>query len=200
MIDKLRLYISAAPELRHERDVLARAMTEIPTSLGFVIKQTPPSDREPDLDAVVRAHIHVLLIGRDIQAPVGLEWACARRNDNTVALFYKTAVPQTQAAQAFVRDVSKVGTWRTFEDAADLRRQVLRLIVDDLLTHQTQYSIVDDEPTKLRNWRATLKDGTSRKPTDADEIRTHTDTNAVILTTDRFVPSDGKLLRGNGGD
>ena len=40
MIHKLRLYISAAPDLSLERDLLVRSITEIPTLLGWTIKQT----------------------------------------------------------------------------------------------------------------------------------------------------------------
>ena len=194
MIDKLKLYISAAPDLRLERDALARAVAEIPTSLGFTITQTPASDREPDLDAVVEAHLHLLMIGSDIQAPVGLEWATARRNGKPVTLLYKSSALHTQAAHAFMRDLTKMGTWRAFGDTTQLRRQVLRLIVDHLLTQRVRYEIGEDEAATLRDWRKALDDTQKRETGD---VPSGADESAVILTTERFVPSGGKLLRGS---
>lgn len=193
MIDKLGLYISAAPDLRFERDLLARSITEIPTSLGWMITQTPGPDREPDLDAAARAHVHLLILGSDIQAPVGLEWATANRAGKAVTLLYKTSIARTQAAQAFFRDVSKYGSWQAFEDAFALRRRVLKLLVDHILSNSARYEIKSDESDKLRAWRKTLDD---KRIGTVDERHGGAEESAVILTTERFVPSEGKLLKG----
>jgi hypothetical protein len=192
MIDKLLLYISAAPELRFERDLLARSITEIPTSLGWTIRQTPGSDREPDLDAVAHAHVHLLMLGSDIQAPVGLEWAASHRAGHAVALLYKASVQQTQAARAFVRDVSKFGQWVAFDDAAELRIRALKLLADHLLAHAARYDLDEQEQKGLRQWRRALDDKPKK---GVDDRRGGADESAVILTTERFTPSEGKLLR-----
>lgn len=192
MVDLLRLYISAAPDLRFERDLLARSITEIPTSLGWTIKQTPGSDREPDLEAVADADVHLLMIGSDIQAPVGLEWVASRRAGNAVTLLYKASVPQTQAAQAFVRDLSKHGQWLAFADAAELRTRMLKLLADHLLARAARYDLDDQELKALRQWRKTLDDKAKKS---VDDRRGGADESAVILTTERFTPSEGKLLR-----
>lgn len=194
MIDKLRLYISAAPELRFERDVLARAIAEIPTSLGWTITQTPGSDHEPDLDAIAQANVHLLILGSDIQAPVGLEWATARRAGNSVALFYKSSSLQTQAAQAFVREAAKFGRWQGFSDAFELRWRALRLLVDHILGHGARYQISTAEAETLRTWRKTLNARAKDKKT-VDDRRGGAEQSAVILTTERFTPSEGRLLR-----
>jgi hypothetical protein len=191
-MDKFGLYISAAPDLRFERDLLARAITEIPTTLGWAITQTPPASREPDLSAVRQADAHLLIMGSDIQAPVGLEWMVAHRASKPVTLLYKSSVTQTQAAQAFVREVSKHGQWRAFEDAVVLRRLALKLLADQLLAHAMLYELLPDEIDKLKAWRRTLDE----KPKGAvNDARAGADADAVILTTERFVPSEGKLLR-----
>jgi hypothetical protein len=195
MIDKLRLYISAAPDLRFERDLLARSITEVPTSLGWTIHQTPGPEREPDLDAVARADVHVLMIGSDIQAPVGLEWVTARRLGRGVSLLYKASIPQTQAAQAFVRDLARHGKWVGFDDAADLRKRVMRLLVDHILANTARYDIHANEVARLRDWRKSL-DAMDKK--GVDERRGGAEASAVILTDERFVPSEGRLLHGPG--
>lgn len=192
MTDTFRLYISAAPDLRFERDVLARAITEIPTTLGWAITQTPPASREPDLGAVRQADAHLLILGSDIQAPVGLEWAVARRAGRPVTLLYKSSVTQTQAAQAFVREVAKHGQWRAFEDAVGLRQFALKLLGDMLIANAGEYEMLSAEIDKLRAWRKTLD---AKKKGTVSDMRTTADADAVILTTERFVPSEGKLLK-----
>lgn len=193
MREGLLLFISAARDLRLERDVIARAVTEIPTTLGWTIKQTPPASRESDLLAVARADVHVLLLGRDIQAPVGLEWATARRAGRAVAL-YVHDVPQTQAASAFMRDVSRqlerASAWERFKDAHDLRLKVLRRLGEHLLAHAIDYALADAEQGRLRAWLTALTD----KP--GADLRAADETGGVILSTERYVPKDGKLITG----
>ena len=49
MADTILFYISAAQDLEYERDMLARAATEIPVSLGWRIQQTPLRGEATDL-------------------------------------------------------------------------------------------------------------------------------------------------------
>ncbi len=193
MVDKLRLYISAAYDLRFERDVLARAITEIPTSLGWTITQTPGPDQEANLEAVVQADVHLLVLGSDIQAPVGLEWSTARRAGKQVSLLYKSSARQTQAAQAFVREVARFARWQAFADAYDLRRLTLDLLVDHLLTHRERYEISAEEAERLRDWRRAME-ATARSKGAVSDLRGGAEQSAVILTTERFTPSQGTLL------
>jgi hypothetical protein len=194
MRERLLFFISAARDLRLERDVIARAVTEIPTTLGWTIKQTPPASRESDLVAVARADVHVLLLGRDIQAPVGLEWAAARRAGRAVALFVHD-VPQTQAASGFMREVNRqrpsVGpAWERFKDAHDLRLKVLRLLGEHLLAHAIDYDLGDAAQGRLCAWLAALTD----KP--GPDLRAADETGGVILSTERYMPKEGKLITG----
>jgi hypothetical protein len=194
MREGLLLFISAAPDLRLERNVIARAVTEIPTTLGWMIKQTPPANRESDLAAVARADVHLLLLGRDIQAPVGLEWATARRVGRAVAL-YVHDVPQTQAASGFMREVNRRRhsdgpAWERFKHAHDLRLMVLRLLGEHLLAHVIDYDLADAEQSRLRAWLGALTD----KP--GPDLRAADETGGVILSTERYVPKEGKLITG----
>jgi len=193
MVDKLRLYISAAHDLRFERDVLARAVTEIPTSLGWAITQTPGPEQEADLDAVLQADVHLLILGSDIQAPVGLEWSTAQRAGKAVRLLYKSSARQTQAAQAFVRDVARFGRWQAFDDARALRRLALGSLVDHLLAHCERYEINAAEAEQLRTWHKAMEAKAHSKEAISD-LRSGAEQSAVILTTERFVPSQGTLL------
>ncbi|MCS7088711.1 MAG: hypothetical protein NZL91_08455 [Thermoflexales bacterium] len=187
-MEKLRLYLSSAPDLRFERSVLARAVAEIPTSLGWLIRQTPNEAREPDLGAIRRADAFILLLGRDIQAPVGLEWSTAQRAGARILAFYSTATRQTQAAQAFISEVERFTRWQKFASAAELRYKVLRLLVDHLVAHREEYEIDAAEVQRLRAWREQLKQ------TPVDDVRAQTHANAVIFTTERYEPSEGVLI------
>ena len=67
MATRVRLFISAGPGEEPARELLGRALAELPINIGWVIKRTP------DVDAVPECHLFALLLGADIWAPVGLE-------------------------------------------------------------------------------------------------------------------------------
>ena len=92
MADQVNLYVSAAADLEHEREILGRAVTEIPVTLGWRIVQSPLRDDPVDLVAVVEADVHLVIMGGDIRAPIGREWMAARRAGRPL--------PARQAAQA----------------------------------------------------------------------------------------------------
>ena len=190
MADRVLLYISAASDLTLEREVLSRAITEIPTSLGWRITQTPVADEPLDLEAAAQAELHLLILGGDIRAPVGAEWLAARRAGHMPTLFLKHSA-HTPAALFFIRDLERYAAWRPFDDAADLRRQVLALLVEHILNQAIHYQINPDEFEKLRTWRKQLE--TSEKQ-PVDKTRRGAGASSVILSPERFVPSEGKLV------
>jgi hypothetical protein len=193
MTDRILLYISAAPDLALERETLGRAVTEIPTSLGWRVGQTPLDDAEPDLDLVAAAQVHLLLLGEDVRAPVGLEWATARRAGRLPVLLLKQAAPRTQAGAAFQRELARHADWKPFKDAADLRRQALRLLVNHILASSIEYLILPEEIERLAAWeKEALKPG---RKSDQPE-RGGAGEGGVILSTERFTPSQGKLIKG----
>ena len=107
MANRLRIFISAGPDLEVEREVIGKAIAGLPVSLGWVIKYTPRLNEPlaPALEAVAASHFYALLLGRDITAPVGSELYTARQGGNRILAFLKDG-PRTPAAQVFVRDSS----------------------------------------------------------------------------------------------
>jgi hypothetical protein len=190
MADRVLLYISAASDLTLEREVLSRAITEIPTSLGWRITQTPIGDEPLDLEAAAQADLHLLILGGDIRAPVGAEWLATRRAGHMPTLFLKQSA-HTPAALFFIRDLERYAAWRPFDDAADLRRQVLALLVEHILNHAIHYQINPDEFEKLRTWRKQLE--TSEKQ-PVDKTRRGAGASSVILSPERVISSEGKLV------
>jgi len=192
MPDRILFYISAAPDLTLEREVLGRATTEIPTTLGWRIKQTPPADERLDLDAVARADVHLLIMGSDIRAPVGAEWHAARRAGRTPALFLKRGINRTLAATFFVRDLERYTAWRPYDDEADLRRQVLLLLTEHIVERAAYYRLSPGEYEKLQSWHKQVETAEKKSP---DHTRGGAGASSVILSPERFAPSEGKLVR-----
>jgi len=191
MADRVLLYISAASDLTLEREVLSRAITEIPTSLGWRITQTPVGDEPLDLQAAAQADLHLLILGGDIRAPVGAEWLAAQRAGHMPTLFLKQSTPHTPAALFFIRGLERYAAWHPFDDAVDLRRQVLALLVEHILNHAVHYQINPDEFEKLRAWQKELETPEKRP---VDKTRGGAGASSVILSPERFVPSEGKLV------
>ena len=165
-------------------------MVDVPTSLGWTIRQTPTSRDEPELDMVRRAHLYALILGNDIQAPVGLEWQAAQQSGVTTLLFYHAALRQTRAAQSFMRLAAQKARWHAFCDLDDLCRQALRHMVDHLLAQRIAYALDDAEVERLRAWRAKLD---ALKFTAA-QGRSVAGAGAVVIGVERFLPSQGKLI------
>ncbi len=194
MTDRVLIYISAASDLMDEREALSRLIPEVPTSLGWRVAQTPLDDCEPDLDAVAQADIHLLLLGCDVRAPVGLEWQVARRAGHAPILFSKRDVLRTPAGEAFARELSRHAKWHAFTDAGDLCRQLSATLVDHLIQSAARYAILPDEIARLREWR---KAQARAKPAAAgDQVgkREGAGASGVILSAERFTPSQGRLI------
>jgi hypothetical protein len=191
MADVIVVYISAASDLELEREVLNRAITEIPTTLAWRIILTPLTHEEPDLRAVADADVQLLLLGSDVRAPVGVEWAIARRARKMPTLWLKQAISRTQAAHAFMKELERHTTWRFFSDIGDLRRQALLLLVDHILSQQEHYNIKNEELDKLSSFRKKLAKS-KRQP--VDDTRGGAGNSSIILSTERYIPSNGVLL------
>jgi hypothetical protein len=192
MVDTIHLYISAAADLKQERDLLSRAMVEIPVTLAWRIVQTPLHGETLDLQAIAQADLHLLLIGGDIRAPVGLEWQVARRARRLPVLFLNQDDPRTPAALAFTRYLSEYATWHTFQDRSGLRKQVLLLVADHILEHAVYYALTPGELERLRAWREELE---KSEPERAEETRGGAGESSVIFSAERYLPSQGVLLK-----
>jgi hypothetical protein len=192
MADQVLLYISAAPDLEYEREILGRAVVEIPVSLGWQIIQSPLRDEPADLDAVARAGVHLLLLGGDIRAPIGQEWIAARRAGRRPFLFLKQGILRTPAAYNFVRFVEEQAAWQPFKDGPDLHSQVLRLLAGHLVQHAGHYALSPAEMARLESWRA----GLQAEALARDQgLRGGTGESGVVLSPERYIPSEGVLIR-----
>ncbi len=187
--NRVNLYISAAPDLAHERGVLGHAITTIPTTLGWTVTFTPGAGEPLDAAAVAAAAAHLLVLGEDITAPVGLEWQIARRRGRLPALFRREML-HTPAAGAFMRDVAQFADWRTYRGAEDLRRMALAWLGHGLIEQAARYALNPDEVEKLRAWLDEL----DTAPVPGAESVRETAHSGVVLSPERFEPRDGKIV------
>lgn len=195
VVDEILFYISAAGDLKNERDLLGRIVTEIPVTLGWVIKQTPlDGDKPPDLESVANADVHVMLLGSDVRAPTGQELWVAQRSGHHPYFFRKSSVVRTPAGQAFSRELEKRGNWRSFKDSAGLRHQILLLLCDHILKRATHYDLEPSEFEQLKAWREDLE---GELPEALEETRGGAGESGIIISTERYIPSEGILIEEN---
>ncbi len=180
------VYISAAADLMAERDALARAIVELPVTLAWRIVQSPLEDEPLDREAVQTADLHLLVIGGDIRAPVGLEWHLARRARRRTVAFLKRGVTRTPAGEVFVRQARV--QWHAFKGAADLSRQVQHTLAEFLLGKAKHYQLSAEEVERLK---ALLEEEAEAPEDETDRSAGH---SAVVLSQERFMPSEGVAL------
>jgi hypothetical protein len=181
------IYISAASDLMAEREALARMIAALPVTLAWRIAQTPVTGGDSlDLGALQAADLYLLVMGSDIRAPVGLEWHRVGRARRPSVAFLKQGVLRTPAGQVFIRDAGVA--WRPFTDAADLSRQVQRLLAKHLVRHAPHYALTPDEVAQLE--ALPTANTSAEQPVQGKEAG-H---SAVILSLERFEPGEGIVV------
>jgi hypothetical protein len=188
--NQISLYISTAPALQRERDALGRSVTAIPTTLRWQIVHTPQPRQPLDFKAVAGADVHVLVLGSDIQAPVGLEWQIARRAGRSPILFKRDTL-HTPAADAFIRALSEEARWLTYTDEQQLGRQVQAWLGEYLLVHAGRFALNAAEIEQLRSWQRE-RSQTVTQPADREHSAGD---SGVIFSRERYEPTEGTLVR-----
>ena len=144
MPTQVRLFISAGPDLEPAREMLGRALAELPINAGWVIKRTP------DVDSAAECHLFMVLLGTDIWAPVGLELWWARRTEKPI-LAYRLDVTRTPACQVFLQENAGLD-WTTAAGLPALRHLVVRDLGRFLLAHHERYGLTVTEMELLRSY------------------------------------------------
>jgi hypothetical protein len=141
MPTQVRLFISAGPDLEPAREMLGRALAELPVNVGWVLKRTP------DVDSAPECHLFMVLLGLDIVAPVGLELWWARRSEKPILAYYlkERRSPACQVFWQQNRDLN----WTAAPDMAALRRAVMRDLARFLLHHAERYGLMITEAETL---------------------------------------------------
>ena len=195
---RLRLFISGGPDLEAGHEAIGQAVAQIPVpSLGWAIGRTP---RQGELqfvawDDIAAADFYVLVLGRDIWAPVGAELLAARRVDKRV-LAYLVDVPRTQAAEAFARDAAV--EWVACDAIKQLVQKVQAALVEEILAQGPIRGMLPVELEALRGFLERLRRGESGVP--ALEKEGGAGGGGVILVPGKDLPSGGVLVGRKGKD
>jgi hypothetical protein len=180
---QVRLFVSGGPDRDDDREVIGRALAELPVNVGWVIKRTP------DIDSVAECQLLVLMLGADIVAPVGLELWWARRTEKPV-LAYRAETLRTPACQVFLQDNSMLG-WTHYGSPLALRRLVLRDLSRFLMAHADRHGLALREIERLHRLLGTLDEpaagSTAVKATGAGG-------GGVILAPGKDQPAGARLI------
>ena len=133
MTETLRIFVAATRDLEAERGVIGKAIAELPVQVAIEIRRTPPllPTYEEIFERIANCDRVYFLLGNDITAPAGLEWATAWRLERSVLPLRRSPRP-TPAAQEFQR-LSPL-PWIDFQNATELAR-IVSLDVARLLKH-----------------------------------------------------------------
>lgn len=192
MVDQIVFYISAAKDVEVEREILARLTTDIPVTLGWRIFQSPIRGERLEPASVVSADVHILVLGTDIRAPIGVELTLARKSGRRIYFFTKSNVVRTPAAEEFIRLVATREEWIPYKDPQDLRLTVMKLLGDHLIENAVRYALRPGEYERLLEWRKELEE---KKAEPEEETQRGAGASSVIFSRERYIPSQGILLR-----
>ena len=183
MATRVRIFISASPGEDPARELLGRALAELPVNIGWVIKRTP------DVDSVPECHLYALVLGTDIWAPVGLELWWAQRTEKPI-LAYGADLLRTPAGQAFYQENAWL-IWKRFNNVPHLRRLVLADLSQFLLNHAERYGLTLIEAEALRVFMTKLD---KPEPTVISPKARGAGGGGVILAPGKDEPPGARLV------
>jgi hypothetical protein len=194
MTSRLRIFVSAGPDLEIEKEVVGKAIAGLPLPVGWVIKYTPlPSEvPDPSMEAVAACDFYALLMAADVTAPMGAELHIARRAGKRILAFLREG-PRTPAAYVFIRRLPE--EWLRFSGERELRRLFQRTLVDQILERPEGYGLSLPDWEALSDLSSELADE-SLQDEEQDITPRHggAGSDAVIVAPGRDLPSEGVLI------
>ncbi|MFO7695853.1 MAG: hypothetical protein R6X16_01670 [Anaerolineae bacterium] len=150
---ELGMYVSANTEMDPECELLGQILAQITPSVRWTIKRTPPSHEksDPDWAALAQSDFYVILVGRDITAPIGVEWRAARERAITTFAYRNLQATPSPALSAFVRHTDV--EWRGFDSAhafaSDLKQRLVRQLIDGTPGYGLSLEEIEDLAAQL---------------------------------------------------
>lgn len=156
MLRLIKLFVSAGPDLEHERDAIGRVVAELPLRTGWEIGRTPAAGRAGPVGQAqlagsvtatpINCDLFIFVLGRDITAPSGAEWDAARNAGRPMLALLKD-VARTPAGQSFQRYVGE--WWVRFGDLQELQREVRLFLVRHLVGVPERFGLTLPEIEEL---------------------------------------------------
>jgi hypothetical protein len=134
MDKELGIYISAAPEMDAECELLGKLLAQLVTSARWTIRRTPrPHERTPlDLDALRAGQFYLILLGADVMAPMGTEWMAAR-DAKIATLAFRNVEVLCSPATAYFASYMDI-PWQEYHSPTEFIRafeqQIIRLLLE----------------------------------------------------------------------
>ncbi|MBL7183221.1 MAG: hypothetical protein ISS50_02095 [Anaerolineae bacterium] len=192
MAERLRLFVSAGPDLEAEREIIGQAVARLPVSLGWTIKRTPRRGEPlaPALEAVRACDFYVLLLGTDIRAPVGLELITAQRARKTTLAFLREETARTPAARVFIRDAQII--WTSFHSGQELETLIQKALAQRILEGAASYAI---SPVEWETLSALVEQPSPKETAELELVEAGgAGGGGVIIAPGRDLPPGGVLV------
>ena len=198
-MSRLRLFVSAGPDLEADREAVGRVAAQLPVTIGWVIKGTPGRGRtSPELQRFVeQCDFFIFLLGSDIAAPMGVEWAAARRTGRICMNFLRGG-SRTPSARAFA--FSFQGEWNRYQDVRDLEGTLRHMLSRSLLDRAEELHLTLAEWENLSRYAEGLNREEEAFGVEVNpEEGGRTGSGGIIISPDRDVPAGGVIISGQGG-
>ncbi|NLD42875.1 MAG: hypothetical protein GX657_05205 [Chloroflexi bacterium] len=134
MDKEFTVYLSASPEMDAECEQIGQVLAGLTQRSRSTIRRTPhgPSGGNPDLAALARSDLYIIILGTDLHAPLGVEWQAAQQAGlPTLGYRYAEASP-SPAMLHFMRH--NRFAWVTYHSPlafrSTLERTLLRRLLD----------------------------------------------------------------------
>ena len=199
MARRLRLFISGTSDVEAERETIGKGLAHFPVPLGWVIKRTPnPGDQSLESLSltITESDFFVLLMGADVQAPIGAELSLAQRT-GLIPHAYLKDTAQTLAARAFVRHSGL--TWSRFSTSAEAAALLIYDLSQEILDRAVALEIAPAEWQVLSDYVGRAQAGRPAAEQGAAAERGGPESatigaGGVIMAPGREVPSGGTLV------
>jgi hypothetical protein len=177
----LILYVSAAPEMDVECELLGQTLARLTQLTQWTIKRTPAPHEHanPDLATLRRSHFYLILLGSDIVAPIGVEWMAAREAQITLFAFRRVGTVPTPAAAFFAHNAGV--TWERYTTPQEFIRRFERALITQLVQGTPGYGL---HLAEIESLAARLKELEQEDtPSETSEERRGAGRGGVILPT-----------------
>jgi hypothetical protein len=182
MEKELAIYVSAAPEMDAECELLGQLLATLPKSVRWTIKRTPgPHELGiPDLEALSGSQFYVILLGMDIMAPIGVELQAALEERVLTMAYRSRRVAPSPAAAYFAQNAPV--EWHWYDTPQEFVQQLEKRLITELISGTPGYGLgLSDLEELSARLRALEKEADSAE----DDERRGAGRGGVILPAGR---------------
>jgi hypothetical protein len=182
MATELALYVSAAPELDPECELLGQRLALLTPSVRWSIKRTPTAREyaNPDLEALAHSQFYLILLGRDIVAPVGVEWRAAQTHEIPMFAYRSSQWTPTPAASVFAHQSGLL--WEQYATPQQFVRHFERRLIQRLVDGTPGYGLSVQDLQDLAERLEEMREPGQDEP--AGESRRGAGQGGIILPSD----------------